>query len=313
VSVESRLRLGLAGLVALAVVTVAGAGAFVLLDRFGDIEEQEIAGHVGRAKTALADYLVVLKGKAGDWAQWDESYEFVAQPSDDFVQRNVPTNSLVQLDLNLVAFLDAEGKTVFAKAVDAATGNTVPVPAPFDRQVPRDSPLLQPVDPIGGVSGLLMVDGKCLLAAARPILTSEGRGPARGTLIFGRFADGPFVERLRGLAHLDLSFHPYDGDPLPRDFREARDALEGFGDIHVRKLDSDRMVAFALVPGLNSRPALVLRVEMTRPVHAAAQSSLFWLVVVAAGAIVVFGLLAWLLAGRWFARRPASPGGAAVP
>jgi sensor domain CHASE-containing protein len=313
-SVETRLRLGLVGLVALAVVTVAGAGAFVLLDRFGAIEESEIGRDVDRARTAIADYLVVLKGKAGDWAQWDESYEFIANPSTDFVERNVPTNSLVQLDLNLVVFLDAGGKTVFAKGVDAATGNTMPVPPPFDRQVPRESPLLQDAA-VGGVVGMLMVDGKCLLAAARPILTSEGHGPARGTLIFGRFVDDPFIERMRGLAHVDLSFRPYDSEPMPRDFREGRDALETFDDVYVQRIDSGRMAAYALIPGLDSRPALVLRVETPRLAHEAAVSALLSLVGIAAGAFVVFGVLAWLLARRWLALRPvpAAPPSASVP
>jgi hypothetical protein len=75
------------------------------------------------------------------------------------------------------------------------------------------------------------------------------------------------------------------------------------------------MAAYALIPGLDSRPALVLRVETPRRVHEAAMSALLSLVGIAAGAFVVFGLLAWLLARRWLARRPApaAPSSAAVP
>ncbi|MBI5502157.1 MAG: hypothetical protein HY907_18075 [Deltaproteobacteria bacterium] len=302
---DTKARLVALGLVVGACASLGGAAAWIAMERFAVVERDGVRRNLLRARTAIEDYLVVLKGKAGDWAQWDEAYEFVVHPTPEWIDTNVPTNSLVQLDLNLVAFLDVDGRTVFAKAVDAATGNPMPVPAPFDRQLPLDSPLMPPGDAVGGVSGAMMVGDRCLFAAARPILTSAGRGPARGTLIFARFLDEPFVERLRTVSRVDLSFLPYDGEPLPRDFREARDALESVDDVRIEDVDDERMAAFGLLAGLDGRPVLVARVVLPRVVRSVAWSAV-WRFAGAAGSVaVVFGMAAFLLLGARSGRKPA--------
>ena len=94
----------------------------------------------------------------------------------------------------------------------------------------------------------MMIDGRCLFLAARPILTSDGHGPARGTLVFGRFLDDLFVERLRSVARLELSFQPFDADPMPEGFRRARDALKTFDDVRIEEAEGGRIAAFGLLP-----------------------------------------------------------------
>ncbi|MBI5488196.1 MAG: hypothetical protein HY905_12760 [Deltaproteobacteria bacterium] len=294
---DAKARLVAFGLVLGACASLGGAAAWITLDRFAVVERDGVRRSLLRARTAIEDYLVVLKGKAGDWAQWDEAYEFVVHPTPEWIESNVPTNSLVQLDLNLIVFLDVDGRTVFAKAVDAATGNPIPVPAPFDRQLPLDSPLIPPGDAVGGVSGAVMVGGRCLFAAARPILTSSGRGPARGTLVFARFLDELFVERLRSGARVDLSFRPYEGEPLPRDFREARDALGSVDDVRLEELGDERIAAFGLLAGLDGRPVLVTRVEIPREVRSVARSAAWRMAGAAVAVAAAFGAAVFLFVG----------------
>jgi sensor domain CHASE-containing protein len=294
---ETRGRLVATGLVVAVAAALAGAAAWIISERFAVVEEDGVRRNLARARTAVEDYLVVLQGKAGDWAQWDESYEFVVHPTTEWTDTNVPTNSLVQLDLNLVVFLDTQGRTVFVKAGDAATGNPIAVPPPFDSRLPPGSPLLPSGDEAGGVSGAVMVGNRCLFAAARPILRSDGHGPARGTLIFGRFVDDAFVERLRAVARLDLAFHPFDAEPVPADFRRARDELKTFDDVRIEEAADGRLAAFGLLPGLDLRPILVARVQMPRHVRDVARSATVRVAGAAAITAVIFGSAAFLLVG----------------
>jgi adenylate cyclase len=306
-SLEGKLRLAAVGTVLVGCTLLFGVLYFLVSRCVDGIDERQISHDVARARIAISDYLVTLKGKAGDWSQWDESYEYVVAPTTEFVERNVPTNSLVQLDLNLVVFLDASGKVVHAKAVDASTGNEIPVPPPFDRALPVDSPLLRPGEGWSGVTGLYMLDGKCLFLAARPIVTSAGQGPPHGTLIFARFLDDSFVARLRTAAHMELAFRPYDGDPMPRDFREARDALESFEDVRVTPLDGDRLSAFALVAGVDGRPALLLRVDGSRAAKRAAGTTLPYLAAALGVFAVLLAVVLCFVVGRAVRPAPAAP------
>lgn len=280
------------------------AGAFVLLaallvplvaDRFREVEDFRIAEALDRARDTIGEYLKAIDSKAGDWSQWDDSYEFVARPTQHFIDTNVPDNSLVQLEINLVAFVDPSHRVVLAKAVDLESATAAPVPAAFRTAVPADSPLLRAGMPGHGVSGTMLVDGRCLLVAARPLLNSLGEGPSRGTLIFGRFVDRALTARLSAVAHLDLEVWAYGDPALPAPARAARAALGSPQAMHLELLDDDRAAAYAYLAGLDGRPAMLVRIETDRRVHRVAAATLWTFVAAFAAAGIVAGVLVWVL------------------
>ncbi|OIQ08067.1 CHASE4 domain protein [Moorella thermoacetica] len=59
-----------------------------------------------------------------------------------------------------------------------------------------------------------------LLVAARPVLKSDGSGPSRGTLIFGRVLKDKDVKELAEITRLPLSLSP----PGAVNFRELKPA-----------------------------------------------------------------------------------------
>jgi sensor domain CHASE-containing protein len=266
------------------------------------VEQRDAEGDVARVRTALADYILQLEGKAGDWSQWDEAYAFIANPTQEWLDTNVPTNSLVQLDLNLVAFIDTAGRIVHVKAVDATTGNSLPVPSPFNQPIPAGSPLLRHDQGLRGLSGITLVDGRCLLVAARPIVTSAGQGPARGTLIFGRFLDEGLADRIHRSTDVALAFQPYEGTLLPADFRAAREALDSLDAVHVAEIDGEQLAAFGLVGDLAGRPATVLRVVSPREMRQIALETLWYAIAAVVVVGVVFGVAMLLIVGRLLRR-----------
>ena len=301
-----KCRLTTVGLLVAALAVLCGFLAWLTIDRSRTVERQDVEKDVARVRTALADYILQLEGKAGDWSQWDEAYGFMAEPTQEWLDVNVPTNSLVQLDLNLIAFIDTKGGMVHVKSVDATTGNPLPAPPPFNQSLPAGSPLLRHDQGLRGLSGLTLADGRCLLVAARPIVTSAGQGPARGTLVFGRFLDEGLAARIHRSTHVDLAFHPYEGSLLPADFRGAREALDSLGAVHVVEVDGERLAAFGLVGDVAGRPVALLRVVIPREMRQMALEALWFAIAAVVVIGLVFGTALLLLVGRML-RRAGAP------
>jgi diguanylate cyclase (GGDEF)-like protein len=135
-----------------------------------------------------------------------------------------------------------------------------------------------------------------LLFAARPILTSERKGPTRGTVIMGRYLDAGEVDRLSGITH--LSFAPYRvADPhLPDDLVAVRPLLSDEQSILVRPLDKSSIAGYTLLFDVFGQPALLLRVDLPREIYQQGKSSiryfLSWVTIIGLGVVV---LTHWLM------------------
>jgi sensor domain CHASE-containing protein len=57
------------------------------------------------------------------------------------------------------------------------------------------------------------------MISSMPILTGEGKGPVKGTLIFGRYLDEEELKRLSSITHMSLVLNRMEDAMLTDDFR----------------------------------------------------------------------------------------------
>ena len=65
-----------------------------------------------------------------DWAQWDDTYEFITRPfdpTDPYVISNLPEDMLNTIEIELILYLDAEGRVVVGRQTDGVDGSIGPV------------------------------------------------------------------------------------------------------------------------------------------------------------------------------------------
>ena len=60
------------------------ASKIIVLDSFVHLENQITGEHVDRVVAAIDDTLKRLESTLGDWAHWDDTYEFVAGNRDQY-------------------------------------------------------------------------------------------------------------------------------------------------------------------------------------------------------------------------------------
>ncbi len=282
------------GLIALLHMIVSAA----LLRSFGELEQQSVRRDVERGADALSNELATLRGKAGDWSNWDDTYAFVEDTNPEYIASNLGNTAFGDLRINLLMIIHSSGRTVFGKAFDLDAGEEVPLPRSLQGDQPVDDELFHQDDPDHDLTGVLLLPEGSLMVTARPILTSEAQGPARGTLIMGRYLDEAKTDKLSKLTHLSLVFRRLDEAELPPDFRTACTALSTQTPVFVRATGPDEIAGYTRVQDVYGRPGLVLRVITPRDIYKQGQVSARYLVTSVLAVGLVFGAVTLLLIER---------------
>ncbi len=268
-----------AGLVVM-LVSVYVAAHLILLNSYTDLEQQDARKNVQRVVDTLAEDLTALNNQLADWAAWDESYAFIESADPEFVKRNLPQDTYSTLKLNLLMFINTSGNPVFSKGFDLLAKEYAAVPKELDQHLTPGARLLRHSDTDNGVTGILMLPAGPMLVASRPILTTERKGPLRGTMIMGRYLDNKGLERLSALTHLPVKIYPVNTAKLPpADVLAVRDELLKTGAVTVRQISNQTLGGYALLKDVNDRPALFMQILGARPIYLQGKTTITYFII----------------------------------
>ncbi len=288
----------------LAVVATGWAAArLILLPEFERLERAGSSENARRALGALREEAARLNRLAADWSTWDDTYAFVEDLDPRYVESNLTPETFTLVEADFMAWVHVSGRLVMARTLDPDGCMVEGVPAGLEPWLGGASPLMVHFDPDQTASGVLVVAGGPLLVAARPILTSTGGGPTRGTFVLGRFLTPATLSYLGTVTHLPIEARRVDDPALPADFRAALTALEsGLNEVAL-PLGRNTIAGYAVERDLAGQPALMLRVAGSRPLRAQGERSIGYLLgTIAAACLLGLGLSLLLLETMVLAR-----------
>ena len=245
-----------------------------VLDRFAQLEHQEIRQDLDRVAHTIANEYDLLSTIARDDSQWDEAYRFVSRPDRYWGENNFPNDTFAALRLNLLIYMNSIDEPVHAREFDEQAGEQRPA---SDEIINRVLPLsrLARTTENKGVGGIVLMPDGPMLVTAWPLLNSTGHGPPHGALLMGRRLDAAELKRLAWTTSLQFDVFPLSEAPLPRDVSHARVQLSRTSAV-VAPLGQG-IAGYALLKDYTGIPALVLRVQTSRVVYAQGQITLMYL------------------------------------
>jgi diguanylate cyclase (GGDEF)-like protein len=266
-----------------------------LLGSFEDIEDRRTVLNVERVVSALEGEIANLHSFNLDWASWDDSYSFVIDRNDDYIKSTLNDETLAKQRLNLIVFLNSSASIVFSKTLDHYTMKELPFPEGLRSSI-APAGLLPVKEPETGKSGIISLDNRFMIISARPITTSEGKGPVRGTLIMGRYLDGSEIRQLSDKTHVPVNLTKYDRPFFERLAAEAKRPLAGGDTILTLPTSGDLIEGYAVVKDLYGSPSLLLRVEFPRDIYKQGKKTLsyFMIYLFAAALISTAAMLVFL-------------------
>lgn len=254
---------------------------------FDAVERTVAIEDMDRLRRALRGEQARLGHVVGDWAPWDDTYRFVQDGNQAYVERNLTQNVLRNFDLDLLSFLNDQAEVVGALVWrDPARGADL-LHAELLAHVAERDLLLRHDEPDDVVTGVVALPRGPALVASAPIVHSDLTGPRQGTMLAALRLDRKALDRLESATRLQLTARAPTGASEPR----------------LEEASENELAAYLPVPDLYGDPAVVLRAALARPVHGQAQASMRLLLLVLSGVGLAtaggaYVLLRGLLASR---------------
>ena len=231
------------------------------------VEQKESMRETERVTTAVSHELEQLNATAMDYAAWDDTYKFVQNNNSDYIFQNLQDETLANLKLNFMLFLNSSNQVVFGKAIDLSNETEIPVPQSLLEHVATHPFLLNHENTTSSVVGIILLSEEPVLIASRPVLTSQSEGPIQGTLIIGRFLDSLEINRLHEGMPFPMIIQVLNYSWKSPDFQEAYSSLSEQQPFFVKPLSTDTVAGYALFEDVYGKPAFIMRIDMPRPFY----------------------------------------------
>ncbi|HSD85487.1 MAG TPA: CHASE4 domain-containing protein, partial [Anaerolineae bacterium] len=291
------------------VLILALVSATLWLDSATHLEQRDLQQNLTRVTTALSGELADLDRFVGDWAGWDDTYAFVVDRNQTYIDSNLADGTFLNDRFSVVLYVDIMGQVVYSKTFDLAQEKVIATSAQWNKYLPG---LTNHPSTDSAISSVIALDNKAVLVVARPILTSDYLGPIRGTLIMGRDFTDDLLHHLEQVTGLELAMRSPNDPQLPADFQQAYQALASTENVghattlsptYTRPLDEYTIAGYILVQDVRGEPVLLLRAATARTTYWNAQAAISTLLIYLLLLGLVFGTLTLLLIDRLLLRR----------
>ncbi|MFC2020625.1 CHASE4 domain-containing protein [Chloroflexota bacterium] len=261
-----------------------------LMRGLAEIEKQDAQKYIDRTLSVLSQEISDLERTTADWSSWDDTYNFIEDANDEYIESNLVDEAFITLRLNLMLYIHSSGRIVFSKAFDLENEEPVPITSSFFADFSTN-------DLIGTesvISGIILIKEGSMIIASQPILTSNDEGPARGTLVFGRYIKDTAIDRLALLTLSELTLHRID--ELPPDLDAVLPSVREASQAFVQLLSTQQVAAYSMITDIYGKPALMLRIIIPREIYSAGQDAVIFHILVVLGIGLIFGgIIMWII------------------
>jgi methyl-accepting chemotaxis protein len=276
-----------------AVITgLVAASNFIFLKSFSKLENQDTAENTSRAVNALSSLLESLDTLNFNWSAWDDTYGYVGDHNQAYLDSNTTDASFVNADLNLILITDNTGNVIYTKEFDLGKSQEVPVNEDILNKIAVPA-IFRHSDVESKITGIIAISSKPMLISSRPIVHSDGQGPIAGTIIMGQYLDDNMIETLSTTTKLPVTFAGFNDQTLPADFQTAKNELTTSENIFVKPFNSSTIAGYSLIKDFDNQSVLILRAEKPRDIYAQGQTTVryFMYFIIAFGSIALVTIL----------------------
>lgn len=223
------------------------AGYFIIsdiyLNQVTDFEKSRVLDKIDSTEIILKNTESDLVNTTGDWALWDDTYNFIKGQDPNYITDNLGDSSVQMLNVNAVVLFDLKKNIVYSKSF---SGNFTSY---------KDARVLDVLtagtDSDQAVSGLVGDNGSTWVVACRPVTTSLQDMPAVGYLLFARQIDPGMIHNIGHIINADVVLSVSDAPAAAPSFM----------------IDSQSVSASVSLEDILGRPVISLLIQNSRDIY----------------------------------------------
>ncbi|AKN33436.1 diguanylate cyclase [Clostridium carboxidivorans P7] len=222
---------------------------FIIFRYINRVETQNLNNNF-RAVTAILDREQIdMQRTCLDWAVWDDTYNFLLGKNKElYIKNNIQDNTLSQLNLNFMFFVDKKGSLVFSKteSLEDRTERIL-IDDIFNKKNKFTQEIVFKNDS-DKHSGVLMVNGKLFIISYAPVTTSGEKVSSDGGLIIGRYVDDSLLNYINSIMECKVRF-------IENTYTDKENNV-------MRK--SDSIMAYRQIRDINQNESITVSISMLR-------------------------------------------------
>lgn len=254
------------------------------------LDQKQIEEDVLRTEKLMLGSLEDLCGTTSDWAQWDDTYEYIYGKNPRYIEENYLEFFFEKLDIRYVFFLDTKGNHINDLFYKSETNEITTVPKEqyqvFDNKY-KNNFLKFPVE-YETVSGIVILDGRPVLMSAYQITNSDISNKSEGVLIFGRVVDEHAIARYQEILNLIIEINESS-----ENLKEAQKEAVKFD------ISGENISAIHYLKDISGNQDVRLKITRERAISTREQSVLRFFWVIVAMVMTSSALLTLLLLKRY--------------
>lgn len=234
------------------VVILAMFTIFVYLNGIKSLEIETVETNIDRGKSAFKYLVDSYSRKLNDWAEWDDTYQFIDDLNKGYITSNLNDSTLKNLNTDEMLFFDTNFKLVYSAATDKIFEIEPDFPEDVSNFFIENKDIADELKLKGKITGIVKTEDGELLYGAQQIVKSDGSGEPKGYLMFGRYL-GDWIEK-------DLSLLVQL--PIKIDSIRTKDVPYGIPGLDIN--NSDKIYGHFEETVQNTSKPIVFEIEMER-------------------------------------------------
>ena len=239
------------------------------------LEERMIEKGLYRVVNALDMEAENLNQLAYDWAAWDDTYAFITNTSQAYIDSNLTEESFHGLKISFMAFIDTQGVIKFSRAYNVTTEEFETVPKDLKRLCSATSDWLRHSNLTSSIYGLVPLSRGPFMFSSRPIITSKDEGPVQGVLVMGRYISGSQVADIAHITDVPFELYMLTDQTSPVDVKRvalplsqaAQSPRAPYIPVSIQAVSKRSMTGYALMRDYNKKPAFIIKTAISRDIH----------------------------------------------
>jgi two-component system, NtrC family, sensor kinase len=261
-------------LILLIIVILSSFTNYIILNKtvfpgFLTLEHDEANKDIVRVLEAIQREVHHLDSLLHDWSAWNDTYDFIQDRNSSYIDDNLVVSSFTDNELNIIYLLDNKGNLIWGEIRDLESEELIQISEFSDEVLTATHPLLSyktNAEDLGEVkvSGIYLTSQGPLIISSRPILTSENKGPVKGTLIMGRFINEGFVKILQTQTRVNCRIWVSNNKSIPLRDRNSFAKISKDAPFPIEERDHKLLQIYTTYPDISGNPALLIKADIPR-------------------------------------------------
>ncbi len=262
-----------------------------------NIEKSEIEKNVNRYHQYVNEILHAQGAQAVDWGYWNDAYEYLENKNKDFIDHNIDYSTLANLSINLVLYVNTQGKIIYGTGADYTKEALVPYTKDIEKYLSPDSVLVKHTDPIKSFTGLVNLPSGLMLIAAAPVSYSLNgvTKPINGAVIVGRYFSQDLLDKTAKAISIPLLIYTVNHINGNTSLSSIFQFLIANNKNYIDLVNSQTAHVYTLFRDINQKPIGMVELFVSRDIYNAGVKATNYYLTIFLTLGFISGILIWFL------------------